>query len=407
MSTIISSLFNINGVIDTKKTTLANINDICTAVGCWMTYDIAEGQWAVIINQGTQSKANFDDSNIIGSVNLAGTGINELYNAVSIDFPHKDFRDQTDYVEFEIQAADRFPNELDNVLKITTQLINDPVQAAYIAGVELKQSRLDKTIEFTTDFTRIGLKAGDIVSVTNAPLGFQGKLFRIMKLQENDDEIISVSITALEFDPDIYNFSDLNRKVRIKKTGIVPKSANSAISDQQQLANSGNMISATAGSENVIVATQEALGTLEPGETLNPDQEGPGGDATIDRVFIYAFRFVAPITARYVVQVNFDQNDSGARGGRGVVLDEVSDYVAFTTTLFKERPSVTQIFTENSGGLGANAWIDYFMSGEVQLEQGESYILQFDSNIFTESNPGQPCDVTVAWNVFTVGGFQG
>jgi hypothetical protein len=398
MSTIISSLFNINGVIDTKKTVLANINDICTAVGCWMTYDIAEGQWAVIINKASPTKATFDDANIIGSVNLAGTGINELYNGVSIDFPHKDFRDQTDYVEYEIQAGDRFPNELDNVLKITTQLINEPVQAAYIAGVELKQSRLDKTIEFTTDFTRIGLKAGDIIAVTNEPLGFQGKLFRIMKLQENDDEIISVNITALEFDPDIYDPSDLNRKVRIKKTGIVPKSANQAISDQQQSVNNGNMISATAGSFNTVVPTETELGTEQGG-----DQEGPGGDASIAPRNVYALTFLAPLTGTYLVQVNFDQNNSGARGGRGVFFEEESDYVAFRSRLFLFEAPFTQLFNENSGGLGGNAWIDYFMSGEVQLEAGKTYSLVFTSNIYTESNLGQECDVTVSWNVFTVG----
>ena len=397
MSTIISSLFNINGVIDTKKNVLANINDICTAVGCWMTYDIAEGQWSVIINRPGTSVASFDDTNIIGSVNLAGTGINELYNSVSIDFPHRDIRDQTDYVEYDIQSSDRFPNELDNVLGITTQLINDPVQAAYIAGVELKQSRLDKTIEFTTDFTRIGLKAGDIISVTNAPLGFQGKQFRIMKLQENDDDVISVSITALEYDPNIYSDADLIRRFRIKKTGIVPKSANQAITDSQQAINNGNMISVTAGSfNNPSIPTE--TGTINaPG-----GGEGPGGGGTVQARLIHAVRFFPSYTARYVVQVNFDQNNSGARGGRGFAYDEPSDYISMRTRLV-ESQSFNLLFNEFSGGTGSWFWNDYLMSGEVILEKGGDYLLIFESSILTESTLGAPADITVSWNVFTIG----
>jgi hypothetical protein len=158
------------------------------------------------------------------------------------------------------------------------------------------------------------------------------------------------------------------------------------------------MISATAGSFNTVVPTETELGTEQGG-----DQEGPGGDASIAPRNVYALTFLAPLTGTYLVQVNFDQNNSGARGGRGVFFDEDSDYVAFRSRLFLFEAPFTQLFNENSGGLGGNAWIDYFMSGEVQLEAGKTYSLVFTSNIYTESNLGQECDVTVSWNVFTVG----
>lgn len=231
MSTIQTNIFSINGVISSDKTVLQNINELCSACGAFATYDIAEGRWAVIINKAEATAvANFNDSNIIGGINISGTGVNELYNQATIQFPHRDLRDQTDYIDLEIPSADRFPNELDNRLNISTDLVSDPIQAQYLASVELKQSRLDKIIEFRTDYSKIGLKAGDVISVTSDVYGYSSKKFRITRIKEDDSDVLVISITALEYSDDLYSTTGLLRKVREKKTGIVPKAANTALS---------------------------------------------------------------------------------------------------------------------------------------------------------------------------------
>jgi hypothetical protein len=229
MSTIVPGLFNINGVIDTNQSVLQNIQAIAEAAGCWMTYDVNDGQWAVVINRPGTAVATFDDSNIVGSINIFGSGINEMYNAVSIEFPHKDLRDQTDYIDLEIPLEDRFPNELDNRLNIRSDLINNPIQAQYAASIALKQTRADKIIEFTTDYTSLGLKAGDLISVTSSMVNYTAKIFRIISMSENDEDVISVTIRALEYDANVYSTAGLIRKERNKKTGIVPKASNAAL----------------------------------------------------------------------------------------------------------------------------------------------------------------------------------
>jgi hypothetical protein len=229
MTTVIPGLFQINGVVSTDKSVLQNINAICTAAGCWMTYDITEGKWSVIMNRAGSSIASFTDANIIGGITVSGKGINELYNSVTIEFPHKDLRDQTDYIDFDIDSAKRFPNELDNKLNLSTDLANDPIQAQYIAGAELKQSRVDKVIQFRTDFSMLGLKAGDLIDITSSMYGYSGKVFRITRLEEDDSDVLQLSITALEYDADVYSTADLNRKIRSKKTGITPKAANQTL----------------------------------------------------------------------------------------------------------------------------------------------------------------------------------
>lgn len=229
MATILTNFFQINGVISTDKTVLQNMNTLCKAAGCWMTYDISEGRWSVIINQPGSPVVTFDDSTIIGSINVSGTGVSELYNQGTIEFPHKDLRDQTDYIDLELPSEDRFPNELDNRLNISLDCVNDPIQAQYILNSELKQSRVDKVITFRTDYSYIGLKAGDLIAVTNSVYGYTAKVFRITKIEEDDGDTLTLSITAIEYDEDVYSTTGLIRKVREKKTGIVPKAANTAL----------------------------------------------------------------------------------------------------------------------------------------------------------------------------------
>ena len=229
MSSIKNTPFSINGVVSTDKSALQNLNNLATAAASFITYDVALGKWAVIINKTGTSVASFSDSNIVGSINVSETSVEDLYNSVSIEFPHQDMKDQTDYVDLEIPSADRYDNEVDNRLNITCDVINDPITAQYLATIELNQNRLSKVITFSTDYTGLGLKAGDIIDVTADMYEFSSKLFRIVKLEESDDEGIGVSITALEYSDTIYDDSALVRTERNKETGILLREQNDAI----------------------------------------------------------------------------------------------------------------------------------------------------------------------------------
>lgn len=223
--------FKINGVIDTSQNVLTNINTLATAAGAFVTWDPSTGTWSVIKNDVGTPVANFNDSNIIGNINVSGSGINDLYNAVTIEFPHQDLKDTRDYIDLEIPEAERFPQELDNRLEIRLECINNPVQAQFIASRELKQSRVDKIIEFSTSFLGNGISAGDLISVTNSVYGYTNKIFRVITISEEDaeDSGIVFRIQGLEYDPAVYSTDGLVRKERNKKTGITPKAANEVI----------------------------------------------------------------------------------------------------------------------------------------------------------------------------------
>lgn len=334
MTTYVSGLYNINGVISTDKSVMQNLNALCTSAGSWMTYDISDGKWSVVINRAGSSVASFNDTNIIGGINVSSTGINDLYNSVTLEFPHKDLRDQTDYIDFDIPAGDRFPNELDNRLNMSIDLVNDPIQAAYIASAELKQSRVDKIIEFRTDFSKLGLKAGDLIDVTNTMYGYSNKMFRITKMQEEDAEGLVISITALEYNSDVYSTDGLTRTLREKKTGITPKAANQSLSDSDNLANANGISFAFQStiSTGAIASAFNAYAGTTPfgGSGVGPDGFS-GNQTTVAAVSFSLTRFHRSVTF-------FCQTPVGAydfeRKVNGSVLLKTGFY-AFTPCKYK------------------------------------------------------------------------
>lgn len=215
--------YRFNGVISTDKTVMQNLEAMTNAAGSWLTYDIHTGKWSVVINKPGDSTVSFDDSNIIGSISVTGTGLLDLYNSVRAEFPHIDLNDQTDFIMDEIPDQDRNPNEPDNTLVLQYDILNEPVQAELLGLLELKQSRVDKLVKFATDYSNIGVKAGDIIDLTSEIHGFVNKKFRVISCTESDsdDGSILINISAMEYDDNVYSADDLYRYTRTNNTGIV------------------------------------------------------------------------------------------------------------------------------------------------------------------------------------------
>lgn len=219
----LANRYTINGLVGTESTVLENLEKICSAAGSWLSYDIHQGKWAIIVNKAGTSQYSFNDSNIIGPLRISSTGIDELYNSVKVSFPHEDLRNQTDFVSISIPSGDRYPNEVDNVLELNYGLVTNPVQAQLLGFIELKQNRVDKVVSFQTDYSKISVKAGDIIDITNSVYNFTNKLFRVITVKEVDDESgnINIEIIALEYDATVYDESNLTKYTRTDNNGIV------------------------------------------------------------------------------------------------------------------------------------------------------------------------------------------
>lgn len=375
---ILTNAFEINGVIDTRDSVVSNMNKLCSAAGAWMTFDVNKGMWSVVINRAGSSVKSFNDSNIIGNINISGTGINEYYNSVSVEFPHKDLRDQTDYVDMEIPVADRYPNELDNNLQMTFQCINDPVQAQYLGTVELKQSRIDRVIEFRTDYSSFGLKAGDIIDITASMYGYTNKKFRITKLTEedSDDGNIQLSITGLEYDESVYDTSGLIRTERNKKTGIVPKSQNTALTkadDAQNLNSMGDAVQNLALA-NLLLKLMSGLSSNGGAVAIvgagdSGVQEAPAGT---DFVYKTVGSVTLPYTGYYKARYFINWGGSGDPGTNGVLKNSEMKLLLNGVPLTIGPGAYT-------GDTHVQLYEDHFLEDIFQGTKGQVLTLQYGS----------------------------
>jgi hypothetical protein len=243
MTTATISGYEINGVIDTSRSVLDNIETIAAAARSFFTFDVHTGRWCVIINRVGTSVATFDNSNILGPITVSGTGLTDFYNRVQVSFPNKELIDQRDTSTYSIATVDRYENEPDNTLEISYDIVNNVLQAEQLALIQLKQTRVDKVIKFQTDFSQLQVKAGDIIDVTNSNYNFTDKLFRVISVEEEDaeDGTIRLGITALEYDADVYDFGALELFERNPAHGIKQKKANTQIATSDDISTSGQI----------------------------------------------------------------------------------------------------------------------------------------------------------------------
>jgi hypothetical protein len=279
----IAAQYRINGVIDTTRSVFENMEALALSAGVWTTYDIHAGRWSVIINRAGASTRSFDDSNIVGPIDVSSSGLTEYYNGVKVTYPRADMNDQTDFVLARTPSGDRLPNETDNILEMSLPLVNDPVQAFQIAAVELKQSRVNQVVVFTTDFSAIDVNAGDIIDVTSSALDWTNRLFRVISLAERDDtgESIAIEITALEYDPDVY-VNDLIREDRsttneIVTIGAIGTPAAPTVTSVQRDARPRIIVTAAAPATGLVAGMEFWMSSDDSEYTLYGTERPPGG----------------------------------------------------------------------------------------------------------------------------------
>ena len=246
--------YQINGIINPQKSVFENINAMANAAGAFVNYDIAKGKWGVKINRDASPVLHFDDSNIISGIDLTGTSLDNQYNGIELEFPSRFLQDQYDTIKLELPQEYRNANEPDNVLKVRYELLNESVQARELAYLELYQNRADRIITFTTDYSKINVEAGDVITVTNSIYGFDNQQFRVVRVREIESEQggLAVEITAQEYDSTIYTAGGQPRRPRtptqalgIPSIGAIGKPATPTVVTANNNAQPSVLITAT------------------------------------------------------------------------------------------------------------------------------------------------------------------
>lgn len=370
--------YRINGALNTSDSVLTNMERLANSATSWISFDMFTGQWDVVINKAEATAATFDDSNIIGSIQLNVVPLKDMYNIVEVQFPHTDLNGQKDYIRIGLPLVDRLPYEIDNVLTINYDLVNDPVQALYLGLQELKQSRLDKSITFRTDYSKINIPAGSVIAVTNTTFGWTSKLFRIITVKEiADNDALHTEITALEYSDNVYSTDDLERYTRTNASGIIPigaigKPVQPQVTKFEFVSRPG-----------ILIEADVPVGLVNGMEFWLTRDTSTGSDENRSYSLIgtvYATGGNNFITGD-TVELNYDTLDTGnllvkVRGVNGDVTGPYSDpsgLINYNATQVTDAIGDADVLDQNNGAisnlLGANAllWLlNQLMNGSTQ-----------------------------------------
>lgn len=211
--------YRLNGPVDTSKNCLANLQDMVDACDSWMQYSELTGKWKVVINKAydeTPDALTFNqlysvtNNNLTSGIQVNPTDLNQSFNQVEYQYPNTNIKDQLDFIFISLQ--DDYPsllseNEPLNKLTIKNDLVNNYVQAKFIAIRRLLQGREDLIINLQTDYSGIQVEAGDVIRVTNEVYGWTDKLFRVSNVVEEKDAEgnLFARLTAFEYNGTIYD----------------------------------------------------------------------------------------------------------------------------------------------------------------------------------------------------------
>lgn len=165
---------------------------------------------------------DFSDDNIISGISISSTRLDDLYNAVEAEFYDQYNKDQKAYARNKIDAGERNPNEPDNQLRMSLDLCNNSMQADILGQMELRQSRDDLVIDFTSNHYGIQTQAGDIINVYSDLYDWAPKLFRVMRVKEQETEEggLVAQIQAMEYNGDVYTIEPIEEFTTEENIGI-------------------------------------------------------------------------------------------------------------------------------------------------------------------------------------------
>ena len=216
--------YRINGPLDTGQNCLVNLQLLVDACDSWLQYSELTGQWKVVINQSYTDYTTLNnlflvnDDNLVSGIEINPIDLNDTYNEVEVAYPNKYIKDQSDFQVIELStfaSGIMSPNEAINRLNVQLPLVNEAIQAKYLALRRLLQSREVLVIGMALDYSGIQLEAGDVIRVGLATYGWGPtdanpsnpyKLFRISQVSEEKypDGSLGVRVQAFEYNDTIY-----------------------------------------------------------------------------------------------------------------------------------------------------------------------------------------------------------
>ena len=190
--------FTMGAWLDTNDTVATNIQKILDAGMASMTYDYRQGKFKIIPNRAMSTAVNtgpnesytifnFNETNIISDITVNSTDLYSLYNAAETSYPDFIVQDKAESLIVELDSSELLSNEPTSILSFDQPTVNFRPQAADIANITLKQSRVDQVVTLTGDHSTLTVDVGDFVTLTDESKGIDGDVYRVKRIVEKND----------------------------------------------------------------------------------------------------------------------------------------------------------------------------------------------------------------------------
>ena len=218
--------FTFNGTLDTNLKIMGNIQAMADCCDCLVKYNEITGLWGVVVQSPAYNIAmDINNTNMIGGITVSPIDLNNSFNVIEVKFPDGSAKDSFNSATFDLATVNPsllFANEPVNKQSVNLYLVNNNVQAQYLANRMLEAAREDLQIQCEINFIGLELEAGDIVTMTNANYGWEAKLFRINKVIEKfgDNGTITATLNLMEYNPAVYDDKNITQFAPSPNSGI-------------------------------------------------------------------------------------------------------------------------------------------------------------------------------------------
>ena len=215
-----------NGQLETNLKIMQNIQNMADSCNCLIKYNEIYSTWGVIVQKPDYTPVMaLNDSNIVSAISVSPTDLANSFNIVEVKFPDGTSKDGFNSSQLDLAVLNPallYPNEPINKQSINLYLVNNSVQATYLANIFLEASREDLSVQFEVNYLGLQLEAGDIISVTNTNYGWNAKLFRCIKVTEkiSDSAQITTVLNLIEYNPAVYDDKTVAQFAPSPNTGI-------------------------------------------------------------------------------------------------------------------------------------------------------------------------------------------
>lgn len=209
--------YTCDGVVNVDDTVYANIQRLLSACRGMLVF--SGGKYKLVIDkQETPSNFAFTEDNITGAWQINKPGKRDKINRISANFFNPANNWQPDLAIQESAAYRAQDNGLLLERKMDLPFTADLYRAQHIAQMEMKQTRIGTTVQFTAFQEGLRCEVGDVVPITHSTPGWSTKPFRILTIDILDSD--EINILAREYSDAVYALDTLNTAFIVPQTNL-------------------------------------------------------------------------------------------------------------------------------------------------------------------------------------------